>query len=60
MKTKSKSVARASLKEEREAIGKYQTRAKTASGGLRRVIKHNLSEEREHAAALKPYAGRKK
>jgi hypothetical protein len=51
-------LARRSLGEEHEAVAAYSERIPNASPELKQVLKHNLSEEREHAAALKPFAGR--
>jgi hypothetical protein len=57
---KGKRSAAQSLGEEKKAIRAYTARAKSASGGLKRVYRHNLGEEREHARALRPYVGKGK
>lgn len=51
-------LAKKSLTDEKKAIRDYTTRAsETKDSGLKRVFRHNRSEERQHARALKPYAG---
>lgn len=45
--------ARNSLREELEAINNYEARIEEASNTeLKKVLKHNLDEEKEHAAML--------
>lgn len=55
-----KKLARASIKEEKSATRAYTQRIPKAKGKLKTVLKHNLKEEREHIAALKPHTRRKK
>ncbi len=45
--------ARISLREELEAIDNYQRRIDTAKDEeLRRILQHNMDEEKEHTAML--------
>ena len=55
-----KKLARASIKEEKSATRAYTQRIPKAKGKLKTVLKHNLKEEREHVAALKPHTRKRK
>jgi len=48
-----RAMARESLREELDAINRYETRINaTDNQSLKRVLQHNLDEEKEHVAML--------
>ncbi len=48
-----KAMARESIREELDAINLYEARiANTADQSLKKVLQHNLDEEKEHVAML--------
>ncbi len=60
-KKKDRRIARKSLGEEKKAVRDYGARAASAkSPRLKSVLQHNRAEEKEHAAALRPFAKRKR